>query len=98
MLCPECQSASRVIDSRNKPEYLYRRRECLECGERFTTHETLIITRKGVKIEMSVADELEKLIQEQAKDAKTARVWSVSLDKPDRYGRSLYDIREGYGD
>lgn len=38
--------------------------------------------------------ELAKLIEEQAKDSD--RVYSISLDKPDRYGRSQYDIREGY--
>lgn len=41
-------------------------------------------------------DELAKLIEEQAKDGE--RVWSNSLDKPDIFGRSQYDLREGYGE
>lgn len=40
MRCPGCQhSESRVIDSRGAADSIRRRRECVECGERFTTHE-----------------------------------------------------------
>ncbi len=42
MTCPHCKhSRSRVIDSRAQPnEPTYRRRQCLKCGERFSTAET----------------------------------------------------------
>lgn len=43
MLCPFCQSAdTKVIDSRLASEgtQVRRRRECLACGERYTTYET----------------------------------------------------------
>lgn len=43
MQCPFCQHAeTRVIDSRlaNEGEQVRRRRECVACGERFTTYET----------------------------------------------------------
>ena len=40
MRCPECgHSDSRVVDSRTSGDAVRRRRECLECGARFTTHE-----------------------------------------------------------
>lgn len=42
MICPFCRlDNDRVIDSRNSQEGLAirRRRECLECGRRFTTYE-----------------------------------------------------------
>lgn len=43
MHCPECGSAnsSKVVDKRNNgPEdSIRRRRECLDCGKRFTTFE-----------------------------------------------------------
>ncbi|MFY9191009.1 MAG: transcriptional regulator NrdR [Lawsonella sp.] len=54
MRCPFCHSSdSRVVDSRSIEEgkIIRRRRECLECGRRFTTHETAIlnvIKRSGV--------------------------------------------------
>lgn len=54
MRCPFCQSSdSRVVDSRSIEEgkIIRRRRECLECGRRFTTHEMAIlnvIKRSGV--------------------------------------------------
>lgn len=44
MKCPSCEYAdSKVIDSRSADdgEVIRRRRECLECGHRFTTYERL---------------------------------------------------------
>jgi transcriptional repressor NrdR len=50
MLCPFCrQGETKVVDSRlaNDGDQVRRRRECLECGDRFTTYETaeLILPR-----------------------------------------------------
>jgi transcriptional repressor NrdR len=40
MRCPKCQHPdSKVIDSRTSGDTIRRRRECLSCAERFTTHE-----------------------------------------------------------
>lgn len=40
MICLKCGCEdSRVINSREKEEYTYRRRECVYCGNRFTTAE-----------------------------------------------------------
>ena len=41
MLCSVCKSASKVVDSRTARggRSIRRRRECLECGHRFTTYE-----------------------------------------------------------
>lgn len=39
MNCPTCGSATHVIDSRKATRWVRRRRECKECGERFTTIE-----------------------------------------------------------
>ncbi len=42
MICPKCHHEdSKVIDSRTSGDTIRRRRECLKCGERFTTHERL---------------------------------------------------------
>ncbi|MBQ6569307.1 MAG: transcriptional regulator NrdR [Clostridia bacterium] len=44
MKCPFCGNVeSKVIDSRptDEGERIRRRRECLSCGKRFTTHETI---------------------------------------------------------
>ena len=44
MKCPYCTyAASKVIDSRSADdgERIRRRRECLKCGKRFTTHEII---------------------------------------------------------
>lgn len=43
MRCPKCRSQDTCVrDVRPTPDrtQLRRRRECLQCGERFTTHET----------------------------------------------------------
>ena len=40
MRCPYCtHQDSRVVDSREAADSVRRRRECLKCGKRFTTHE-----------------------------------------------------------
>ena len=40
MLCPYCQQGdSRVVDTRRVGTGIRRRRECLRCGQRFTTYE-----------------------------------------------------------
>lgn len=42
MRCPYCSTTeSKVIDSRDIDDVVRRRRQCLECGARFTTHERL---------------------------------------------------------
>ncbi len=44
MICPHCNSEEdRVVDSRNTKDghVIRRRRECLSCGERFTTYERI---------------------------------------------------------
>jgi transcriptional repressor NrdR len=47
MRCPFCQDTeTKVIDSRfaNEGDQVRRRRECLQCSERFTTYETAELT------------------------------------------------------
>ncbi|MBO4277417.1 MAG: transcriptional repressor NrdR [Clostridia bacterium] len=59
MKCPSCgQIESKVIDSRPSADgkSIRRRRECLECGKRFTTYETiemlpLIVIKKDLSRE-----------------------------------------------
>jgi len=42
MQCPFCQNIdSKVIDSRDVNDSIRRRRQCLQCGSRFTTYERL---------------------------------------------------------
>lgn len=50
--CPSCgEYLSKVINSRQlaHSDAFYRRRECLACGDRFSTHETVIPTAKPQK-------------------------------------------------
>ncbi len=41
MPCPYCGEDSQVIDSRETSNSVRRRRECLDCGSRFTTYERI---------------------------------------------------------
>ena len=42
MKCPYCNGSTKVVDKRdNIPQITRRRRECLSCNRRFTTHEKL---------------------------------------------------------
>ena len=45
MNCPECNSSTKVIESRESSNSIRRRRECISCSERFTTHEKIHITK-----------------------------------------------------
>ena len=46
MLCPQCRvGETRVIDSRDDESAVRRRRECLACRHRFTTHERIEAAR-----------------------------------------------------
>lgn len=39
MKCPKCGNKARVVQSREMSATVYRRRQCDECGQRFTTYE-----------------------------------------------------------
>jgi transcriptional repressor NrdR len=57
MKCPYCgHDEDRVIDSREVDDGIRRRRQCLECGQRFTTYErlqpaSLFVTKKDERRE-----------------------------------------------
>ena len=60
MLCPQCQhEESKVVDSRTvaRDGSIRRRRECLSCGNRFTTYEyimkqpLLVVKKDGRRVE-----------------------------------------------
>jgi len=60
MRCPYCgYEDSKVVDSRNAGDSIRRRRQCLDCGSRFTTYERaqstnlLVIKRDGRREEFS---------------------------------------------
>jgi transcriptional regulator NrdR family protein len=44
MTCPKCYGMTAVKDSREREGKVYRRRECINCGNRFSTHEIPIDT------------------------------------------------------
>lgn len=48
MKCPYCDNKTQVIDSRNNAtdDVVRRRRECLKCKRRFTTHEVCEVIKK----------------------------------------------------
>jgi transcriptional repressor NrdR len=64
MKCPYCSSEdSRVIDSRDVNDGVRRRRQCLECGSRFTTYErvlpgSLFVVKKDQRREEFSKDKL----------------------------------------
>lgn len=62
MKCVYCQHDTRVVDSRETNDIIRRRRECLNCGERFTTHERpsleLNIIKKDGTRELFTRDKL----------------------------------------
>lgn len=66
MRCPYCQEQeSRVVDSRESEGSIRRRRECLACGQRFTTYERIesanlyVVKKDGRREEYSRAKLIE---------------------------------------
>ena len=55
MKCPYCGfSESKVVDSRPTDDNIRRRRECMSCGKRFTTYESvermpIVVVKKAAK-------------------------------------------------
>lgn len=45
MNCESCGGVTKVVDSRKEGEAVIRRRECSDCGERFTTSEARVQVR-----------------------------------------------------
>lgn len=44
--CPSCSSCvSHTYDTRKNEGHIWRRRECVSCGERFSTKEVLVVRR-----------------------------------------------------
>lgn len=84
MRCPYCSYAeSKVIDSRDAPEGVRRRRECIQCGLRFTTYEkiqtaVLMVAKRDGRREEYNRDKLRGSIQK----ACVKRPWPTgSVDK-----------------
>lgn len=49
MRCASCQTETTVLESRRRDDGTYRRRECLSCGARFSTMETVVGLKPGPK-------------------------------------------------
>ncbi len=96
MNCPYCGGQeARVIDTRGLDEGVRRRRKCLACGARFTTHERIqphdiyVIKRDGRREEFS----REKLSSGIRKACEKRPLPTGSIDKlVDGIEAALYDI------
>jgi len=59
MKCPFCRKDTKVLESRESDDSLRRRRECNDCGKRFTTYERvettnlLVVKRNGEREQFS---------------------------------------------
>ncbi len=66
MNCPSCDNEeSKVIDSRESPDGIRRRRECLRCRQRYTTYERvhtvpLMVAKRDNRREPFSAEKLER--------------------------------------
>ena len=84
MRCPKCQSeSSRVIDSRQADNMIRRRRECENCGNRFTTFERieempLLVIKRDETREVFNRD---KIITGIVRSARKRPVTSESIEK-----------------
>lgn len=74
MNCPYCDGPSKVVDSRPIPDGIRRRRECLDCGRRFTTHERLapaeirVVKQPGRRPEHFDAEKIARAVARVSRD------------------------------
>lgn len=109
MRCPKCAGLDdKVIDSRSSKEgsTIRRRRECLKCGNRFTTYEEvereglMVLKRDGRREEFSkekLASGVKKACQKLpvAEEAIAEMVSRVAADVEGRYDREVPSMAIG---
>ena len=95
MYCPKCNhDDSKVIESRDTGDSVRRRRECLACGRRYTTHErverpNLAVVKKDKRRELFDRDKLKRAISSSVgkflgEEIETESI--VSADEDELYG------------
>ena len=57
MTCKECGGDSRIVDKRPAGEDVYRRRQCVKCGHRWTTYESREYSISQIRTLRSVQDD-----------------------------------------
>ncbi|TNE92029.1 MAG: transcriptional repressor NrdR [Deltaproteobacteria bacterium] len=98
MRCPACQHEdSKVVDSRTSGDSIRRRRECLACNERFTTHErveapTLWVLKKDGRKEPFSA---EKVLAGLALACRKRPVTAQAMDEAVKSVHTMLQDRRG---
>ena len=98
-MCPFCESIkNRVIDSRLSKDArtIRRRRECLDCKKRFTTHEKVeallpLVVKKDGRREPFNSEKIRSGIQ------KACQKRPISIDDIDEFVDSLGQVFQEYG-
>lgn len=90
--CPNCGGAKGyVTDTRARGEWISRRRECRDCGHRYSTRESYTTKRKQVGSEPTLKDvmlaitRLDKRMRDQSKARRKQplpAVWTVPKPAP----------------
>jgi len=72
MNCIICKNGTEVIDKRTSEDNITRRRrQCLKCGVRFSTKETLIEKKEKINVnEMSMLKKIDKHCENKIKEKK----------------------------
>lgn len=85
MNCPFCEGSSQVKDSRPTSEGVRRRRECKECGRRFTTFEELAqpdlrVVKADGSVEPFREEKIRRVLQRVCRDrpVREAQIRSLS--------------------
>lgn len=85
MNCPECGGQTSVIESRPAKNNIKRRRECRECGYRFTTFEVRREHARALKDAMEIMHAIQMLRDPPSWTGETTR---------DIFGDRVLDYKE----
>lgn len=88
MFCPKCGKATNVVDSRKKPEKVYRRRNCPHCSYSFSTMEV------PVRLDMTPEKVVERLVERPAKVQRTKKETREKMNRLSEKKRFSQDTHE----
>lgn len=97
MKCPKCANDTRVYDSRVISSTQTRRRICINCGHRYTTHE-VIVQELAAEDEVKVAIAKAAEVKQKEEKAKASPISAAKARREARHKMEDRKMYSGWGD
>lgn len=103
MKCVKCDEETRVLDSRQAPDNVFRRRrECMACKKRFTTYESVVSPQIVINYRKSKAKRMNRYYhamgpKRKASYNKRNRLRATAREQVKKTGESLEALYKKWG-